>query len=282
MKKLQTLIFCFTIVLFYQYVDAQDRIIKRSGQEIKCKITEVGVDEIKYILSESAGDVIFGIDKRDVERIIFENGKEMNFKLEMESMDFYSTQRRNAIKTDFMMPLFGWTGLTFEHCIRPGRSVETSIGLIGLGRQFYDYQRDVGITIKAGYKFIQTPDFYLKGMRYAHILKGGYVRMEPAVSFISRNWHDEYNQTSGTDNIYRVAALVVLGRQWVYSDVFLLDFYGGVGFGLSNEWNNEHSEGAPGYGFIAATSKFPIAGTFGFRLGFLLPNKNEVVVKKKE
>jgi hypothetical protein len=280
MKKLQVFIACLILGVFVQQAWAQDRIIKRSGEEIKCKIKEIGDDEIKYVMPEISGDVVFGIDKRDIEKVIFENGKEMSFKLEMESMDFYATQRRNAIKTDFLKPLFGWTSITIEHCLRPGRSIETTIGIIGLGKQLNSNQTDGGITLKFGYKFIQSPDFYLKGMRYAHILKGGYVRLEPAISIFSRDWHDEYTQTSGTDMITRVAALVILGKQWIFSDAFLIDIYAGVGFGYSNEWDKKGSDVSFGYGFMAADSAFPVAGTTGFRIGFLLPNKNAPAVKK--
>ncbi|MDZ7613836.1 MAG: hypothetical protein U5K51_09125 [Flavobacteriaceae bacterium] len=42
-----------------------------------------------------------------------------------------------------------------------------------------------GVFFKFGYKLIRTPDYYLKGMKYAHILKGSYIKPEIALSSFS-------------------------------------------------------------------------------------------------
>ena len=58
-------------------LQAQDRIIKRDGDFIACKVSEIGSEEIFYSLAEYNFAVRFSIFKSEVEKIIFENGREL-------------------------------------------------------------------------------------------------------------------------------------------------------------------------------------------------------------
>ena len=83
MKAKVSIIFTFLVIIISQSIVAQDIIIKKDNSEIKCKIKEIGLDEIKYTLPEYSEDVTFAIDKDNVLKIIFENGKELTFQKEM-------------------------------------------------------------------------------------------------------------------------------------------------------------------------------------------------------
>jgi len=245
-------------------LQAQDRILQRDGEIIECRVLEIGSEVIKYSLAEYNFQVQFSIEKAKVDRILFENGQELVIdhaeiareSTETNSADLFLIQKRNAVKLNFLSPLSGSTILSYERAIKPGQSFETSVGIIGLG--FENPDKALGFGLKAGYKFIRSPDFYLKGQRYAHILKGGYAR--PEIAFAS------YDLKNKGRNVTKGAILLNLGKQWIYSDVFLIDLYGGIGYGFSNA---ETGDDFP-YFIIVATDDHPIAFSFGFRIGFLL------------
>lgn len=269
MKKIYALIL-FTVVLSFTGL-AQDRIIKISKDTIVCQIKEVGDDEIKYTQKDFRGDLIFGIDKNKVSRIIFSDGKELTFKDSMNDPERYKDQNKNALKVGFLSPLFGATSFTFEHSLRPGNSIEASLGIIGLGTDFTNNSSE-GLYLKFGYKFIKSPDFYLKGMQYSHILKGAYIRPEvcfSTYSFKSDLMYDYFGNLISGGNTRKTntmfAIMLNFGKQWVFQDRFLIDWFtgAGYGFGSTNSDNPFH------YAFLGGSSGTAFAITSGIRIGVL-------------
>jgi hypothetical protein len=268
MKKL------FSLVLFINILflngSAQDRIIKTTKDTVDCQIKEIGDDEIKYTQKDFRGDLIFGIDKNKVSKILFSDGKELTFKDSMYDPAQYEKQRKNALKVGFLSPLFGATSFTYEHSLRPGNSIEATLGIIGLGTDITNYSSG-GVYLKFGYKFIKSPDFYLKGMRYAHILKGAYIR--PEISFATYGvkesldydyYGNSYTRSSNGNNTM-FAVMLNFGKQWVLQDRFLIDWFGGVGYGFGHSHGYENFH----FAFSGGDSEFPIAITSGLRIGVL-------------
>ena len=268
MKKKCALIL-FTILLFNTGF-GQDRIIKTTKDTIICQIKEIGDDEVKYTQKDFRGDLIFGIDKNKVSKIIFNDGKELSVKDSMYDPAQYKDQNKNALKVGFLSPLFGATSFSFEHSLRPGNSWEATLGIIGLGTNVSDYSSG-GLYLKFGYKFIKSPDFYLKGMQYSHILKGAYIR--PEVSFSTYNSKEgsnyDYNgnliSNSSTETNTMFAIMLNFGKQWVFQDRFLIDWFTGVGYGFgdANGDNPFH------YAFLGGSSGSSFAITSGLRIGVL-------------
>jgi len=64
-------------------------------------------------------------------------------------------------------------GREYEQNIKPGKSWETALGIIGLGADPQDVNPR-GVYGKFAYKFMRNPDFYSTKMHYSHILKGAY------------------------------------------------------------------------------------------------------------
>lgn len=248
---------------------AQDKIIKTDKDTIECQIREIGDDEIKYILNDFRGDILFGIDKNKVSRIIFSDGKELTFMNSMYDPAQYAKQHKNALKIGFLSPLFGATSFSYERSLKPGSSLEATLGIIGLGTDIAVDNAN-GLYLKFGYKFIKSPDFYLKGMRYAHILKGAYIR--PEVSFASYSFEpvlDYFNGNtlthSSRQNNTMFAVMINFGKQWVMQDRFLIDWFTGVGYGFGNSKDHEGFH----YAFTGGVDEFPMALTSGIRIGFL-------------
>ena len=258
------------LLFFCVSVLGQDQIIKKKQAVISCKVKEIGMDEIKYIMPEYSPDLIFSIDKSKVMKIIFANGKEMFFKDEMLNPDNYVDNSRNAFKVDFISPLTGNTTFAFERNIRPGRSWEASLGIIGLGANVMDDA--FGLFGRFGYKFIKSPDFYLRGMRYAHILKGGYIRPEIAFGSYSyrRTVYDysggyPYNHQLKNVNNTFASLMLNIGKQWVFDNSFLVDAYVGVGYGFDSDNYDD------GYNFamVTASDNTPLSFGAGLKVGFL-------------
>ena len=68
------------------------------------------------------------------------------------------------------------------------------------------------------------------------------------------------------------AIMVNLGRQWVFSEIFLLDVYGGLGYAFKNEAIEENifNDSNRFYGVIAGDRNPSLAISGGFRIGILL------------
>ncbi len=273
MKTKSILISLTMLVAFLQVIRSQDLIILKSHDTISCKIKEIGTDDIKYSLPDYPSDVNFSIEKDKVQKVVFSNGKEMSFQQEMSNPENYIDNKKNAIKVDFISPITGNTTLGYERSIKPGQSMEAALGIIGLGKTSNDIN-PAGVFMKFGIKFIKTPDFYMRGMRYSHILKGGYIKPEIAVSVYSRDYTTyDYNyifpysstttRTSGS--VVSGAVLLNIGKQWIFDNSFLVDFYGGVGYGFQNG----KYDGGYQYGYLIIAEDVPLTFSAGLKIGFL-------------
>lgn len=270
--KNSTLFAALTLLMLLPFsANSQDQIIKRNLEIINCKVKEVGSQEIKYTLSDYSSDLVFAIEKDKVTKVIFEDGKELVFNTAMTDPANYEGQKKNAFKADFFAPLTGNFTLAYERSLKPGRSIEGTLGIIGLGIDPNDYN-PAGAFVKFGYKFIKNPDFYLQGLRYAHILKGSYFKPELSISAYSRDFevynprypypYDTYMERR---SVFSAAINLVLGKQWVIDNAFLVDWYLGVGYG----YDNIDNDGGYHYGHSVADDSFPVSATAGLKVGFL-------------
>ncbi|WP_346862372.1 hypothetical protein [uncultured Draconibacterium sp.] len=274
MKTLTTIFFLFISVSLF----AQDRIIKKSSETINCKVTELGSAEVKYYYTENP-KLIFGIDNALVDRVEFGTGEVV--KIENDTYDnpeYYVNQSKHALKINFLSPLFGTTELVYEQIIKPGRSWETALGIVGLGNDVQDIDPR-GVYGKFAYKFTRKPDFYMHRMHYSHLLKGAYFAPEIALRYMSYDRYSYYydydpygysysgysnNYSNSREKQVTLALMLKFGKQWVFDDAFLVDIYCGVGYGFGAD----DSDGLP-YGFIVAPDDFPIALSSGLRIGWV-------------
>ena len=270
MKNLSILL--FTLLISCYQLNAQDRIIKVNNDTINCMVKEISTDEVKYIVPETSNTILFAIDKNEISKIILENGKELSFSHSLYGIKTYQDQRKHALKLNFLAPLTGNTTISYERLIRPSRSWEASLGIIGLGIDSND-ENPRGAFGKFGMKFIKNPDFYLKGMRYAHVLKGTYVKPEVTFSVYSFEkeydywWYNSYSSSDDRKTNWAVAFNIVVGKQYVFNDIFLLDMYLGAGYGYSR---HDDYDDVYHYGFLGANSDTPLTLTAGFKIGLLL------------
>ena len=267
MITLRDSVFLLLLLTISAHLSGQDIIIKRNLDSLNCKVKEIGANEIKYSLKDYPADVLFTLPKEKINKIKFENGKEMSFSDEMSNPANYLGQNKNAIKLEFLSPLTGNLTFAYERSLKPGQSIEATMGIIGLGFDPNDFN-PVGCFVKFGMKFIKSPDFYLQGMRYAHVLKGSYLKPEIGFAYFTKDeetynprYPYEYTDTERKEYISMVAQ-IVLGKQWIVNDIVLVDFYGGVGYGFDDRNGNYH------YGYAIVTD-IPLSFSAGLKIGFL-------------
>lgn len=256
-----TLVFLLVISASLQ---AQDKMVLRGKKDTSyIKVIEVGTDEIKYKQWPIDENMPMFSETRDrILMIIFQNGNVMKFSdNEFNNKANYSDQNTMNIKIDPFSILTNSTSIAFEQSLKPGQSYEVGLGIIGLGtNSSFSYESASGAFIRLGYKFINTPDYYMKGMRYTHLLKGGYVR--PELVLLAHNITNTYtdysfNPVTGTstnkdyENTHRVSGfsfMLNFGKQWIFSDVFSVDVFAGIGIGKKNTKLTSGSTGTYFYG----------------------------------
>ena len=276
-KLLKINLFAIIALLTSGTLFAQDKIYRKNPTDtIPCKIVEVGEELIKYSTDTYSQNLTFSVDKNNVSRIVFENGKEMTFADSMFGKENYESQRKDAIKLSFLSPLMGAAIFSYEHSVKPGQSMEFGLGIIGAGKDVDDVN-PFGAIAKFGYKFITSPDWYDRRHRYSHILKGSYVKPEVTVLHYTADYYrfsynesqNDYIVSKEKANTTMLSFMIVGGKQWVFNDVFLVDLFAGVGYGFGHNPRNESWH----YGFLGADGSTPLTLTAGLKIGFLLGKK---------
>lgn len=250
---------------------AQDIITRiNPRRQIACKVIEIGEEQVRYRSSEFSDSLVFSIDTRNVEQILFANGKIYKPTSRMFDKESYDSQHKNALKFTFISPIMGYVGLSYEKSIKPGSSMEFGLNIIGAGWDFSD-RNPVGVGLRAGYKFITSPDYYQRHMLYSHILKGMYVEPQIGFTMYASDESNYYYSYDYYDVKYqrKTTALFTLGvlggKQWVFDDRFLIDLSFGIGYGLGTTGNNDGLH----YGFSGATDDVPLCFMSAFKIGYL-------------
>lgn len=246
---------------------AQDKLFFRSGEELKVRVVEFGVSEVKYRLYEAPADApVHAVEKYKILKVVLETGEEFTYSPDDLLDPFnYEGQKTKAIKVGFLSPLNNVISASFETSLRPGRSLEFGLGYIGAGFA-NNYENARGMTVNFGYKLINIRDNPTSNGRYAHLLKGFYIK--PELIFAAYNadrliWDWPNPSRTERTTFYGGAFLLTFGKQWVFDDLLLIDIYGGLGYGLHSEYDNQ-------YGFVGGDSDLPLAGNAGIRIGLLI------------
>ena len=254
-------------------INAQDYIHKKNREILKVKVIEITSDEIKFKDFDNPNHPMFSIDKAKVAKLELENGDIMEFKIHdsFNDPDYYTGQSKNALKVSFSGLFFNQAAIFYERSITPSSSIEGGLSFIGGG---FDIEENNarGFGLRFGYKLKRSPDYYLNKMRYAHILKGGYIKPEIILTTYSAqsSYYDHtsnaYNEERSKSNIGGAFTLN-FGNQNVLNDQFLVDSYFGFGIGFSE------NEGLH-YGFSGG-GDIPLVFTAGLNIGLVFKDKKD-------
>jgi hypothetical protein len=261
--KTKLVLFIF-LVGFLVSANSQDTLYLQTKEQIVVDLIEVGDSEITYRLFHDLEGPIYRLDVVKVDKVVTHSGITHHFSEQLNDPELYAMQKKNALKIGLFNFLLDNTQISYERSLKPGRSLEATLGIIGLGADASD-QNARGVYTKLGYKFMGTPNYYLKGMRYGHILNGWYAKPELVFSYYSKNQFDFTDLVEDSRNtVFAFAFLINVGKQWVFSDNVVLDLFLGAGYGYSDQNEFDFQ-----YGFIGGENEVPIALTGGFKVGFL-------------
>lgn len=290
MKKALSII--LALIVFYISGNAQDKIVRKNGTTIICKITEIGTNEIKYFPIDNLTGPVHSLSKDKIKKIVYENGKEETFTINWKDSEIYSEQMKKAVKINFLSPLFGYTYVTYERSKGVGKSYELGLGVIGLGRTnvigYYDAnfasikKQQFGAYVSAGYKFNKLPDFIFGSGRMSHLMQGAYVKPTLYLGNYSENrmvYKASASVVKERQNVTFGALMLEIGKQWVFGDKLVMDIYFGFGYDGDNKksvqdysYGNTYyyeNETANNY-IVNRVSKSPgFAMTSGLRIGLL-------------
>ncbi|MGC4099887.1 hypothetical protein [Ferruginibacter sp.] len=247
MKKIIVVI---TLLIFCcQITKAQDKIYRKNGKVIEAKVLEIGPAEIKYREFNDPDGPVYILETDRIKKIVFADGRTQTFQDDFKDIEAYEGQARKAVKINFFSPLYGFTELGYEKNLGVGKSMEFSVGIIGLGKteqlSYYNSQlqnvkrNQAGAFVSGGYKFGKLPDFIFFGRsRMSHLMQGTYIKPVIYLGHYSENM-----VTEKTGSVYEVskqkvtfcALQIEVGRQWVFGNKLVLDLYEGLGYGFDNK-----------------------------------------------
>ncbi|MBI5217521.1 MAG: hypothetical protein HY958_01145 [Bacteroidia bacterium] len=282
--------------IFHQRLAAQDTLFKKNKETVLCKVVEISPTEIKYKAWNNLDGPNFVIYSDDVYKIRFQNGSEQIIKPDPLTLNQEAQiiDKKQNVKIGFFSPLNNSICVGYERVLKLGTNIEGKVAAIGTGyHSMIANSHDVsGTYSKIGAKFLLGQDFYIKGMKYIHPLKGRYIKIELAYSYFrvkDIELHIYNNQTPYTPTIIKTDALVnagalnvIYGRQFILGNMFTLDYFIGFGYGganlkyTNNDANNINSmykynvdDITNYYGFSYFSDNFPLTFTAGMSLGYI-------------
>ena len=254
-------------------VFSQDLIIDTKQDTIYCKVVDIQKKTVFYFPENSdttaqayrmLTKMIRKIVLSNGEEVVYVNGMDKVYYQGINSVDFYDDLHKNAIKLHLMSLPTGSIAFTYERSIKPGMSIELGGGYIyGIGDSS-SVSRDKGYIIRGGVKLMRPPKYYEKKGAYAHILKGVYIKPEVIFnSFQRENVGLSTPSLKVWDYVSSTSIVLNMGKQVVYNDILLIDWYGFIGYGRSNYPNGYF------YSNAILSSDMPVSLGLGFRIGFL-------------
>ena len=307
----------FAVVLFsskgFSQFNTEVKIVKMDtmvtvkGGFIIGKIVKVTETEIEFKKEIDADAPIYVVDKSKLKEIRWGNGKVE--KVEQDEMDvnkeFSIIDLRSAIKFNFFSLVNDQVTFTYEHTLKVGYNAEVSVGIINNSMLKYSFNSGSnltqGVLAKAGVKYLLGTDYYIKGLKYTHPLKGRYLKPEISYSsFVIRgvqgylqssvpnssyyNGYYYYSTPVYSDRKINACAITLnYGRQFILGNMFTIGYSVGLGYSfVSSKYTNpvfNSSQVVGGYSDLKNTptdlythlsaSGLPVAFTGTFTFGYI-------------
>jgi hypothetical protein len=300
-----------------------DTLFLKNNKKTSCKIFEINEYEIKYRAGDLLDGPIYVIDKTTVIKYKLANGfTEMllpdELSLEHEHKEILGN--RQVIKIHPFSFAGSHIGFAYEKVIKVGMNLDIEGGYINSSitnsnnnwsslNSYYLFNNNPmysGLYFKPGIKFFLGQDFSVRGLKYAHPLKGRYIKLDLAVSYL--NYRDlamvyqsspVYPGSIATRTVYSdfntvaYGGFVNYGRQFILGNILTMDYYFGVGFtGRSNSYSNKDFFKDPfnnnnniyygmdryfinpyNYHTFLRVQNLGLSFTAGFRIGYIIPDK---------
>jgi hypothetical protein len=224
-----------------------DTMITKKNEKILGKITKVTETDLEYKKAQEADAPIYVISKDKLREIRWANGtREMVVADEMDAnVEKEILNQRSAIKLHIFSPAASQLTVSYERCLKVGTNIEISLGLINNSLINNNSPNLIqGGLFSGGVKFLLGQDYYVKGLKYAHPLKGRYLKPEiDFSSFIIRGIRaNYYNPNVYTYNSYietnqqvnSFALMINYGRQFILGNILTFGYSVGLGYAASD------------------------------------------------
>lgn len=167
-------------------------------------------------------------------------------------------RKGNGIKFNLVFPV-GSAVFYFEKGMKRGRSLDIGIGIIGLG--FMSNDNSGGGFFRIGAKYIRQSKEYTQGLKYVHPLHGTYIKPEFSFGMFGKKvWYSDKHLLVATG-----AVQMILGKQWIFSNVLMVDLYGGLGFAFVSDSSYDTQSV---YGYYTINKDIPLQISAGINVGF--------------
>ena len=200
--------------------------------------------------------------------------------------------KNHGVKLDVFGLFRGYTQIGYEKFLSPTRSIEFSLGLIGVGRNHvFEYSDTVigakehnknqfGVFLSAGYKFYRLNFLEIGRKETTPFNQGLYIKPIFYVGQYSENRIAGISYQQQTYQLQRpsttfAAIQIELGKEWVIGNKVLIDAYGGVGYSVDNKnyystsYYNYKTTSAFNYCNQRIGTSPGISTTLGIKAGFL-------------
>jgi hypothetical protein len=320
MKKLllTSAFFCFFVLAYSQ----SDTLFTKKHEKIPCKIIEINETDFKYKLADNPDGPVFVAGRTTITKYVLSNGYTQQVipdEMSIEEEHKEILGNRTAIKIHPFSFVNNQFSFAYEKVIKVGMNLDVEFGYSNsnlngqqdvFGNNYYN-GTNTGAYIKPGVKFFLGQDYSVKGMKYAHPLKGRYIKLDLGFSYLNfqnlKHLTGGYNGTTYTTNTvssnantFAYGGFVNYGRQFILGNILTLEYYIGLGLtGLSYSYTNPNYTKNQSYGpyynsyydDVQNTSNFHgfmrtqglgLSYTGGFRIGYIIPaKKNKVQPTKK-
>lgn len=274
MKKIGFL-FLFVTLMFTGYAQS-DTLHLKGNKKIPCKITEIGETEIKYKMPDNLDGPVYVVALNKVFKYTLSSGASFivtpdELLIENQHTDILSA--RSVVKVHPFSFVNNQISVAYEQVIKMGTNLDVELGYINNGimpgtanGNFYTSTGSAapkaGFYIKPGVKFLVGQDYSLKGMKYAHPLKGRFLRLDVVLSYMNyQNVASTIAQTYSSSPVYPYTQTVTVtnrnsdinvlgyggminyGRQFILGNIMTFEYYIGLGVtGQSYSYNNAKTE----------------------------------------
>lgn len=251
---------------------AQDLIIRTNNDTLRAKVLDLGPTKIKYRVGNTRNAPVMEIYKNEVKEIVFESGSRLVVVYNRYEVpqDLFVEERKAAFKVDFLSSLFNHYTIGYERKWKNETNLEFKLGYIGPGISTA-IREGRGYLVKAGIKFVWPEEQIMKGLRFTNAFNGKYLR--PEIIFNQYSQADE----SYPNRLYFTNAVINLcfGRQHVFRNKVMLDYYAGFGYGYqannyraSSTYDRDAVDLNYVYSHIFLGRNLPLVVSGGMMIGF--------------
>lgn len=278
---------------------SEDVILKKDGTVIKAKISEIGANEIKYKLYTSPDGPVMAIKKQDVTSVKIDGQVVYEHKPDPYSVSNNDIlDRTSTVKFYFFSPLNHHIDIGYEWMNRPGFNWDVAIGVIGPGVATTEDRKPKGVLLRGGPKFLlgSSSDVVTEDTkdRYAHPLKGRFVKVEVILSAFSTtnrldtiNYVGQGGQLVYNKSIQSMALNIQYGRQYIFGNAMTLAWFFGVGYAfesktssLPEKYKQFDLDDFRRYSHTYFGERFPMIFTWNLTVGYILPAPKWMMSKK--